>query len=334
MQVSGGTEGRARVGVAGTKHTTLEFIDGLARHGWRVDHCITLPAETGASQKVAGYLDLRAPLEERGIPWTHAPTYGLRTEADRERLLPLELDLLFVIGWQRLIPEWYLRSLRIGAFGMHGSSRPLPYGRGRSPMNWSLLQNKSAFFTHLFRYEPGVDDGAVVAQQVFDITPWDTALTLHYKNTAAMIQLAAAALPSLLDGTARVAPQDPGGATYYPKRSDEDGAIYWTDATGDIYNLVRAVTHPFPGAFTHLDDPSGPRVTLWRAVPFDSQLRYPGAAPGEVVEVFEAGHFVVKTGTTTLLVLESEGHRFGPRDVGRRLVPPPGPRKVWENVPL
>ena len=80
---------------------------------------------------------------------------------------------------------------------MHGSSKPLPHGRGRSPMNWSLVQNKDCFYTHLFRYRPGVDDGEIAAVQIFDITPFDTCLTLHYKNTLSMIGLLEKALPSL-----------------------------------------------------------------------------------------------------------------------------------------
>lgn len=323
-----------RIGVAGCKHTTQEFISALIRHGWKPDHVLTISPEKGEKESVAGYHDLRPFLEDSGIDYTWANRYSLKSDEDREKLVALNLDVLFVIGWQRLIPDWWLESLPIGAFGMHGSSRHLPYGRGRSPMNWSLLQNKTAFFTHLFRYKPGVDDGDVVGFRSFDITLYDTALTLHYKNTVSMIQLVVDHLPSLLDGTVTFTPQDEHGATYYPKRTEEDGMIYWSDATMDIVNLVRAVTDPFPGAFTYLEGNPDQKITIWSAIPFDSQLVFPNAVPGEIVEVFTEGHFIVKTGTSSVLVMHHEGWDLQSQDVGKVLGPGTVTRKIYENIPL
>src|SRR5262249_4949231 len=156
------------VAMVGCKHTTKELILGLERHGYAVDHCMTITPQLAESQQVAGYMDLRPFLKEKGIPYTLAHKYSLKSDEDRERLLSLKLDMLLVMGWQRLIPDWWLESLSIGAFGMHGSSKPLPNGRGRSPMNWSLIQNKDVFYTHLFQYKPGVDEGPVVGAQIFD----------------------------------------------------------------------------------------------------------------------------------------------------------------------
>lgn len=323
-----------KVAVVGCKHTTLELIDGLRRAGLNPDRLITISPEQGAKHDVAGYEDLVEPARARGLDVYSAKYYSLKSDEDREALLPMGLDLLLVMGWQRLIPDWFLESLNIGAFGMHGSSKHLPWGRGRSPMNWSLIQNKTAFFTHLFRYKPGVDDGDVVGYQAFDITEHDTALTLHYKNTVSMIKLAGAMVPRLMEGGVSFESQREEGATYYPKRSPEDGLIFWEDATLDVYNLIRAVTRPFAGAFTFLDDDPGARITIWRAIPFDGQIRYDDAAPGEIVEVFAEGHFVVKTGTTTLLVLESEGVLPSGADIGRRLGTAGSARKLFTEFPI
>jgi len=322
-----------RVAAVGCKHTTKDLILGLQRHGFCVDHCVTISPQTGEEQKVAGYMDLVPFLESQGIPYTVTTTYNLKSDADREALLSLRLDTLLVMGWQRLIPDWWLESLSIGAFGMHGSSRPLPHGRGRSPMNWSLIQGKEVFYTHLFQYKPGVDDGPIVGVQTFDINPHDDCLTLHFKNTIAMIRLCSSHLPGLLDGTAQLTPQPEEGATYYPKRSEEDGLIYWEDTTARIYDLVRAVTKPFPGAFSYLNDDPDRKIRIWSARPFDTRLRYPRARPGEIVEVFYNGMFVVRSGDTALLVTESEGHDFATEDVGSFLGTLDTPRKRWENLP-
>lgn len=325
--------GSKRIGVAGCKHTTRDLIAGLLRAGLSVDHCVTIDPEQGQRQQVAGYEDLQPFLEAQRIPYTVAKTYSLKSEEDQAMLLPLKVDLLLVMGWQRLIPAWWLNALSIGAFGMHGSSVPLPHGRGRSPLNWSLIQGKSIFYTHLFKYEPGVDNGPVVGVQIFDITPFDTCLTLHFKNTVAMIQLCAKYAPVLCTGIATLTPQPAEGASYYPKRTAEDGLLCWEDQTAQIYNLIRAVTEPFPGAFTFLDDDPTRKVIIWRAIPFDTHLQWPGSVPGQILEVFSGGEAVVKTGDSTLLVLRCEGHRFTDNDIGRRFGHLGIPRKVWAGLP-
>ena len=321
-----------RIAVVGCKHTTKDLIIGLDREGFKVDHCITIDPDKGASQKVAGYMDLRPFLEERAIEYTVAQNYSLKDDADRQSILAQDLDAILVMGWQRLIPNWFLENLSIGAFGMHGSSKPLPHGRGRSPMNWSLIQGKSKFYTHLFQYLPGVDDGPVVGVQIFDINQIDTALTLHFKNTVSMTKLCIEHLPALLDGSVRMIQQSKKGATYYPKRSREDGLIYWQDRTEDIYNLIRAVTHPFPGAFSYIRGSKEKEILVWKAQPFDTRLKY-DAQPGDVVEVFYNGNFVVKTGDGTLLVTEYEGYKLGAANVGMSLDAASLPRKEWENLP-
>jgi methionyl-tRNA formyltransferase len=311
----------------------MDLIVGLDGQGFTIDQCITLGAEKAIEQNVAGYKQLGSFLESKGIPYTVVRKYNMQSDDDCRELLALKLDLLLVMGWQRLIPDWFLQSLRIGAFGMHGSSKPLPHGRGRSPINWSLIQNADRFYTHLFRYRPGVDDGDIVSVQLFDITPFDTCLTLHHKNSLSMIRLAADALPSLVNGTAKLTPQPTQGVTYYPKRTADDGLIYWTDGTLEIYNLIRAVTKPFPGAFSYLDDEKSKKVIIWRAIPFDTRLTWPNAEAGEIVAVFEDGNFVVKTADSTLLVQESEGASLTHADVGRRFGHLGLPRRNWGDLP-
>lgn len=322
-----------RIAIAGCKHTTKELIASLRREGLSIDHCITISAEKARSQEVAGYLDLRPYLDSINTPYTIANKYSLLDEGDRQRITEQKLDLLLVMGWQRLIPDWFLETLRFGAFGMHGSSLPLPHGRGRSPLNWSLIQDKKQFYTHLFQYLPGVDDGPIAGVMTFDITPFDTCLTLHYKNTVAMGKLCVEVIPKILSGSAVLTPQPKEGATYYPKRSREDGAIFWADSAQTICNLVRAVTKPFPGAFAKLASHSELEVTIWRAIPFDTQLSWPHAAPGLILETFENGDFLVQTGDFPLLVQDYEMHSPGTLAVGLRLGDGLPERKVWSNLP-
>ena len=321
-----------KIAVVGCKYTTRDFILGLESHGYTIDHCITIIPNKSKQQRISGYYDLRKLLKSKSIPYTLVKRYNLKSEEDKENLLDLKLDLLLVIGWERLIPDWWLNQLSIGAFGMHGSSKPLPHGRGRSPLNWSLIQDKKIFFTHLIKYKPGIDDGDIVDFQIFDITKLDNCLILHYKNLVSMIKLCAKNLPFLLEGTAKFITQSSIGKSYYPKRSPKDGIIYWSDSSNDIYNLIRAVTKPYPGAFSYFCDNPDNKVFIWRAIPFDTHINF-DSKPGEITQVFYDGSFIVKTGDTSMLVLESEGYEFTEKDKGKWFGHLNKPRKIWENLP-
>lgn len=284
-----------KIAFAGSKTTTVECMERFLRDGFMINLLVTLTPEHGARHAVAGYMDLQEFAAEHCIPVYHPKSYSLSHAVDEARLTAEQIDCLLVIGWQRLIPEWWLRTLRMGAFGMHGSPEPLPRGRGRSPMNWALLQGKTMFLTHLFRYDADVDSGAIVGIQKFDINPWDDCETLHFKNRIAMNQLLKRYLPDILAGKVVCLPQpmdiEP---TFFPKRTAEDGKIRWLEMNMiQLHNHIRCQTRPFPGAFSHLDGEMD-RFYFWRAAPFDSRLEFDAGLPGTVTEVFYDASFVVK----------------------------------------
>lgn len=291
------------VAVAGNQSTTLDLLRRIVDAGYEVTYLINL--DPSHRDGIADYMDLEPAAKELGIELLRPHTYHMKDDVTRELIQGRGIDLLIVIGWQRLIPPWFLQDLTIGAFGMHGSSEPLPRGRGRSPMNWSIIEGRDRFITCLFRYDEGVDSGKIVACQRFDIRPWDTIRSLQHKNQVAQTQLLLGHLPDLLTGDASLRDQrtdlEP---TYYPKRVPADGVIDWRDTVNRIDRLVRAVTSPYPGAFTWDGDT---QVMIWAGKPFDTQIRYPDAAPGEIVETFSDGSFVVRCLVDTYYVTEWEG---------------------------
>ncbi len=187
---------------------------------------------------------------------------------------------------------------------MHGSAEPLPRGRGRSPMNWSIIEGRDRFYTNLFKYDPGVDSGEIVGAQRFDITERDTIRSLRHKNTLSQIKLLLDHLPDLLADKAEFVPQPTDvEPTYYPKRTPDDGVIDWRDPVVRVDRLVRAVTRPYPGAFTSL---GGKRINIWSGIPFDTHLRFEDAQPGEIVGVFHDNTFTVRCGDVAYYVNDWE----------------------------
>jgi len=310
-----------KIAFAGSKTTTFECMDQFLKDGFNIDLLITLLPEQGDTFQVAGYKDLSSFAAEHGVSVYHPASYSLNHEADKDVLSKANIDLLLVIGWQRLIPEWLLTRLRIGAFGMHGSPEPLPRGRGRSPLNWSLLKGKTSFLTHFFKYDPGVDSGAIVGAQKFDITLWDDPDTLHMKNRMAMNRLLGRYLREILNGTAKYQPQPSDiKPTFFPKRTSEDGRIVWEDMDMiSLYNHIRCETRPFPGAFAYLES-SEERFYFWKGHPFDSHLVFSDARPGDVVEKFYDESFLVAVWDGTVRIFDYTSPDAKVPQVGEKFV--------------
>jgi methionyl-tRNA formyltransferase len=147
------------------------------------------------------------------------------------------------------------------------------------------------------------DRGPIVDQDAVPIGADDTAIDVQRRVTAAAVTVLGRRLDELKAGTARTVPQDESAATRFGARRPEDGRIDWTRPAREVHDLVRAVTHPYPGAFTEL---FGPRTLVWRT-------RLPGLAahdtfPGQVRA--EEGRLFVACGDdryVELLVLQPEG---------------------------
>jgi len=310
-----------KIAILGSKGTTLDLIAGL--HGgagaWPIGTVVTLNPASAERNQVAFFrgAEIAAYCAATGIPCHEVRSYGLTDPADLAFFESARFDLVCVLGWERLIPEAVLRTLGRFACGMHGSAFGLPRGRGRSPMNWSIITGQSRFITSLFRYTPGMDDGDILGSRSFEINDHDTIETLHQKNRIAMLQVLTECLPKIAAGEIVLTPQPSGEPTYYPKRVPEDGLIDWSASTRAIDRLIRAVAPPYPGAFAKLD---GRRIGIRAAQPFDAALFGSGVTAGTIVDVsVAAGRFVVKTVDGSLLVTEFDGIAAGELRAGMRL---------------
>ena len=109
------------------------------------------------------------------------------------------------------------------------------------------------------------DAGDIVGQKAVEIAFEDTARTLYDKLCAAAGEMLAEVLPLIREGRAPRIPQDVTKGSYYGGRRPEDGRIDWSWPAVRIYNLIRAVTEPYPGAFGFL--PGDGKILIWWALP-------------------------------------------------------------------
>jgi methionyl-tRNA formyltransferase len=142
------------------------------------------------------------------------------------------------------------------------------------------------------------DHGDIIAQRVVPITVEDTALTLSAKLTTTAAALLTEMYPLVVAGRAPRRPQDHASATTFGRRTLADGLIDWSRSAWQIYNLIRAVTRPFPGAFTFW---KGRRIFVWAARPPGGQAS--DEVPGTILGVGDGGTLAVATGGGVLQAL-------------------------------
>jgi len=179
-------------------------------------------------------------------------------------------DLILSVYYRNMVSTKVLEIPRLGAFNMHGSL--LPKYRGRAPINWAVLHGEPRIGMTLHKMVKRADAGDIVDQQGVDIGPRDTAEQAFRKVLPCARAVLARQIDALLSGTARATPQDESQATYFGGRTPEDGRIDFAKTSAEIFNLIRAVTDPYPGAFVDVT-PANARLMIWWAEPDSPAVR-------------------------------------------------------------
>jgi methionyl-tRNA formyltransferase len=197
-----------------------------------------------------------------------AAEYGIETITPREptgdilrdAVRRAQPEFIFSFYYRHMLPIDVLALAPRGAYNMHGSL--LPKYRGRVPTNWAVLNGETETGATLHEMALKPDAGAIVGQTSVPILPDDTAQEVFDKVTVAAEQTLWRVLPALLAGEAPHLPNDLARGSYFGGRKPEDGRIDWSQPAQDVYNLVRAVAPPYPGAFTEV---AGERFVIARA---------------------------------------------------------------------
>ncbi|WP_272691172.1 bifunctional UDP-4-amino-4-deoxy-L-arabinose formyltransferase/UDP-glucuronic acid oxidase ArnA [Providencia sp. PROV132] len=192
-----------------------------------------------------------------------------------ERIREMKPDVIFSFYYRDMLSEELLAIAPKGAFNLHGSL--LPKYRGRAPINWALLKGESETGVTLHKMVAKADAGDIIAQEKVAITDTDTSLTLHAKVREAAEVLLNKTLPLIEAGSYKSVAQDESQATYFGRRTAEDGLINWNNSAKEVNCLIRAVTEPYPGAFTYL---GARKMVIWRARVLDDNQ---GKAAGTVL---------------------------------------------------
>ena len=211
----------------------------------------------------------------------------------------IEADFLLVAGWYHIVPSRVRLLFPKGVAGLHASL--LPRLRGGAPLSWAILSGADKTGISMFALSDEVDAGSLYGQVEIPIGPRTIISELVAAVEAASLTLVTDCLAAVEAGTMVMQAQT-GAPTYCLQRTPEDGRIDWRANAEDIDRLVRAVSRPYPGAFSAFD---GRKITFWRTeIASPTMVVY--GVPGQIARVAEERDPIIVTGRGSLVIKEAD----------------------------
>ena len=241
-----------------------------------------------------GYVDYEHITRRHDLP--HLRATDINGDEIRDALSTHRIDLMVVAGWSQPIHEELLSWLPLGAVGLHPA--PLPVGRGRAPIPWTILRDMRASAVTLFHLSGKIDSGDIVDRLRFEVAPDVTATGLYERVGHLQSELIVRNLRALLEERAPRYPQA-GHASVWPRRRPSDGHLDLTAAGRDVDRMVRALAAPYPGAFALF---GGARITF-RAGALSTDIE--GGDPGQIVSAGPGREWGVTCGDGSVFVPET-----------------------------
>lgn len=173
----------------------------------------------------------------------------------------LDPDLIVVCGYKYIIPSQIFNIPRLRTINIHPSY--LPKYRGQHVINWAIINGESETGVTVHFVDEGIDTGDIIVQKKIPILLDDTASTLSDKIYCEASELLKYVLDNISSGKElKAKKQDNSKASYFRPRNPQDGIIDWNKDGVNVYNLIRALVKPWPGAYTYM---KSEKIIFWSA---------------------------------------------------------------------
>jgi len=234
----------------------LSCIEKILEIGGNLDLLITLHDNKAVSKSGRIFLDNLA--RDHNIPLLKID--HINDQLVKDTIKEKKIDWLFVIGWSQIADKELLDSPTKGCIGIHPTL--LPIGRGRAAIPWAIIKGLDKTGVTMFKLDEGVDTGSIISQIEIPLESDETSSTLYKKVNDAHIDLIGDVFFKLQNDEIELKVQDESKATYWEGRTPKDGLISPIMSVAEAERLVRATTHPYPGAFIENEDK---KIIFWKA---------------------------------------------------------------------
>ncbi|MEE9570285.1 MAG: methionyl-tRNA formyltransferase [Gammaproteobacteria bacterium] len=293
---------KPHIAFAGTPEFAVPVLEALSSIGTNIAQVLTQPDRPAGRGRKLAPSAIKKLAERKGLP-VHQPATlrddtGLTTHGPRP-------DLLVVVAYGLLLPEWLLEWPRQGAINIHASL--LPRWRGAAPIQRAILEGDRQTGVSIMKMQLALDTGPIFEQRSVEMSSHETAGMLHDRLALLGAELLIETLPGILDGSLRPSPQDEHAVTYAAKISKDEAALDWQQAAESLARRVRAF-NPWPICVAALTD--GRVLRIHEAEPVRGSI---GAAPGSILAAGKDGIDVATSdGTLRLLQVQPPAARVMP----------------------
>ena len=243
------------------------------------------------NSNVSGWVDLKKISKSFNYKYENFKVIKNKLNSIKE----FEPDLLFIVGISQIVTKEILEIPKYGCIGYHPTL--LPKGRGRAPLAWLILEDKTNGASTFFKVLEGVDNGPIIVQIPFEINKNDYVFDIERK----MLSSESEAIDFILSNEEfpnfATKYQNDKDATYYGKRAPEDGIICWSENSESIIRLIRACSNPHPGAFSFHKKQ---RIYILKAESYQKPIT---GVIGRIVLVSE-DFFVVQSGRGLVKIID------------------------------
>ena len=221
----------------------------------------------------------------------------------KDEIKELSPDFIFVIGWSQLINKEIINASKKGTIGFHTSK--LPKDRGRSTIAWQISEGYTETALTMFYISEGIDNGDIIAQENIKIEQDDYVKDIIFKMNHSTHNLLKTYFPLLLNGKAPRIKQDETKASYRRLRTDQDSFINWNSSIKAIHNLIRAVSFPYPKAWT-LYKNKKIKIDHADILDFLSENLYRFEISGTILGSLKGFGYLIKTGDGIIAIDDLE----------------------------
>ncbi|AWI77210.1 formyl transferase [Parazoarcus communis] len=282
-----------RIVFIGTVNFSLRALERLLDIGADVVGVCT-SVDTGEN---SDYADLSEISRVNQVPCLHVS--NVNSAETLEWIRAKRPDVIFCLGWSRLLKRELLELAPMGVVGFHPAL--LPANRGRHPIIWALVLGLEETGSSFFFMNEGADSGPLISRRSVPIHYEDDAGSLYERITACALNQLEEFVPCLADPDFPLMSQDDALSNTWRKRGAADGRIDWRMPAEGIYNLIRGLTRPYVGAHFDID---GRQVKVWKSEVVRGMPK--NIEPGKIVVNPAAPGVVVKCGVDAIRIIEME----------------------------
>tara|TARA_B100001105_G_C22386664_1_gene442279 strand:- start:1378 stop:2298 length:921 start_codon:yes stop_codon:yes gene_type:complete len=267
--------------IGGVKFS-YEILKTILENNWNIS--VVFSYDDSKKEKISDFISLDELCSKYNLQ--NIKIDKINAQNNIEIIKKIEPDIILVMGWSQLLNSEIISIPKIGVIGSHPTE--LPKYRGRAPIPWSILKGLKTSALTFFFIEEGTDNGDILDQRSFKLSSNDDATSVYKKVESVGKEMIQDNLTKLQNGNYTRKKQDVSNfIENWEKRGPQDGIIDWSRNSQEIHTLIRATTHPYPGAYTIFN---GSKLIIWGA-------EFSNEQSNGVGKIMRVNNFNVKIGT-------------------------------------